>query len=310
MTIDQAINLLVTITLVGMMVAIGLSVTFGDLVDVARNWRLLARATLANYVLIPAVTLSLLVLFDVKPFVAAGFLILAACPGAPYGPPLTAVAKGNVPIAVGLMVLLAGSSAIVAPVLLRFLLPWVSRDAKLQVEASTIAATLLLTQLLPLGAGVSLRQLRPHLAARLQTPASVISKFLNLAAVGLILITQYPLLKELQPRGFLGMLLLLAASGLTGWLLGGRNAATCRSLTVTTSLRNIAVGLVVASGSFANTPALTAVVSYGLVSLLGTFALSLELGYLGRHEFLDPAVTAPDKARFDTPVDYDERYSK
>jgi bile acid:Na+ symporter, BASS family len=53
MTVDQLINILVTITLIEMMVAIGLGVTFADLAGVARNWWLVARAALANYVLAP-----------------------------------------------------------------------------------------------------------------------------------------------------------------------------------------------------------------------------------------------------------------
>src|SRR5262249_45992293 len=117
MTIGQLINVLVTITLIEMMVAIGLGVTFVDLVGVARNWRLVARAGLANYVCVPAATVGLLLLFDPHPLVAAGFLILAVCPGAPYGPPFTEIAKGNLAVAIGLMVLLAGSSAIIAPIL-------------------------------------------------------------------------------------------------------------------------------------------------------------------------------------------------
>ena len=303
MTIDQALNWLITIALVEMMVAIGLSVTGSELLRVARNWQLVARALLANYVLVPGVTVGLLLLFDVQPLVAAGFLILAACPGAPYGPPLTAVARGNVPIAVGLMVLLAGSSAIVAPLLLRFLLPWISRDATLQLEATTIVATLLVTQLVPLGVGIAFRQFRPRQAEWLQPPAVRLSRFLNLAAVGLILIAQSRSLTEIQPRGLLGMCLLLAASGLIGWLLGGRNAAARRSLTVTTSLRNIAVGLVVATSCFANTPALTAVVSYGLLSLLGTLGLSLWLGYVQRDESVDVAVAKDERASTDLPAD-------
>ena len=52
------------------------------------------------------------------------FLICAVCPGAPYGPPFTGMAKGKVGVAVGLMVILAGSSALVAPLLLHGLLPF------------------------------------------------------------------------------------------------------------------------------------------------------------------------------------------
>src|SRR5215831_15457261 len=101
MTIDQLINVLVTITLIEMMVAIGLGVTFVDLAGVARNWRLVARAALANYVCVPAATVGLLLLIDPHPLVAAGFLILAVCPGAPFGPPCARIAGGNVPAAVG-----------------------------------------------------------------------------------------------------------------------------------------------------------------------------------------------------------------
>src|SRR5436190_7678096 len=119
MTIDQMINVLTTIMLIEMMVAVGLGVTFADLLGVVRNWRLVLQAGLANYVCVPVVTVALLVLIHpADPLVSAGFLILAVCPGAPFGPPCTRIAKGNVAAAVGLMVILAGSSAIVAPVLL------------------------------------------------------------------------------------------------------------------------------------------------------------------------------------------------
>jgi predicted Na+-dependent transporter len=53
-TMDQLINVLVTITLVELMVAIGLGVAFADLVGVATNWRLMAQAALANYVCVLA----------------------------------------------------------------------------------------------------------------------------------------------------------------------------------------------------------------------------------------------------------------
>src|SRR5262249_17015554 len=130
MTVDQLINVLVTVTLIEMMAAIGLGVTFGDLAGVARNGRLVGGAALANYVCVPAATVGLLLLFDPHPMVAAGFLILAVSPGAPYGPPLTALARGNVAIAIGLMVILAGSSAVLAPILLHYLLPLVSGNER------------------------------------------------------------------------------------------------------------------------------------------------------------------------------------
>src|SRR5262245_20252175 len=145
MTLEQVTNALVTVTLIEMMIATGLGVTLGDLGSVARDLRLIGRAVLANYVLVPAATVALLFLYDANPMVAAGFLILAVCPGAPFGPPFTSVAKGNVTVAVGLMVLLAGSSALLAPLLLALLLPLFG-DEPITVDAGKILVTLLITQ--------------------------------------------------------------------------------------------------------------------------------------------------------------------
>jgi BASS family bile acid:Na+ symporter len=272
---DQFINLLVTITLIEMTVAIGLGVTFVDLAGVARNWRLVAQAALANYICVPAAAVGLLLLFGAHPMVAAGFLILAACPVAPFGPPFTAIAKGNVAVSVGLMVILAGSSAILAPLLLHLLLPLLSENESLAVDATRIAGTLLVTQLVPLCLGVAVRQWRPLLADRLKEPANLLSKVLNLVTIGLILVVQFHLLTEIRLRAFVGMLALLIASWAAGWLLGGPGTGSRKAMTLTTSLRNVGVGLVIATGAFAGTPAVTAALVYGLFEVVGSLLLAL-----------------------------------
>jgi BASS family bile acid:Na+ symporter len=281
MTLDRLINVLVTVTLVEMMVTVGLGVTFADLAGVARNWRLVARAGLANYVCVPAATVGLLLLFGAQPLVAVGFLILAVCPGAPYGPPFAAVAKGNVAVAVGLMVILAGSSAILAPVLLYLLLPLLSGGEPLSVDATKVVGTLLATQLLPLCAGVAVRQWRPRLADRLRGPGNLLSKVLNLVAVGFILMAQFHLLMAIPLRSLGGMLALLLASLAAGWLLGGPGADNRKVLALTTALRNVGVGLVVATGSFAGTPAVTATLVYGLFGVVGSLLLAVVWGRRG-----------------------------
>jgi BASS family bile acid:Na+ symporter len=287
MTTDQLINLLVTITLVEMMVAIGLGVTFAELVGVARSWRLLTKAVLANYVVVPAVTVGLLSLYRVHPMVAAGFLILAVCPGAPFGPPLAALARGNKAVAVGLMVILSGSSVILAPILLHFLLPLMAGNETAngtegtgpKVDALQIGVTLLGIQLVPLCVGLAVRHWRPALAKRLQKPASRISLVLNVVVTVVLLVVQGHLLAETRLVGFVGMLALLIASLAAGWLLGGPGSDNRRTMALTTSLRNVGVGLVIATGGiFAGTPAGPAVMVYGWVEVFGSLFLALAWG--------------------------------
>jgi bile acid:Na+ symporter, BASS family len=277
--IDRLINVLVMITLIEMMVAVGLDVTIDQLGSIARDWRLLVRGALANYVFVPAVTVGLLFLVDARPMVAAGFLILAACPGAPFGPPCTAIARGNVPVSVGLMVFLAASSALVSPLLLQLLMPLLARDQELAVDPGKLIGTLFFTQLVPLSAGMAVRWRRPALAKRMRKPANLASVGLNALAIGLILVNQFQSLVEVELRGWIGMPALLIATLGIGWLLGGSEKGYRKAMALTTSLRNVGVGLVIASASFAakadGGAALTAVLAYGLFEIFGSLLLAL-----------------------------------
>ncbi len=283
MSLDQLINGLVILMLVEMMATIGLGVRIVDLIAVIKNWRLVIQAGLANYLLVPAVTVGLLILFrPADPLVPAGFLVLAVCPGAPFGPPCTRIARGDVAAAVGLMVVLAATSALAAPMLLHFLLPWMSGGETLRIDAVKIVRTLLVTQLAPLAAGLGLRHGWPSVAERLLKPAGLASAALGLLTMVLILVAHFSLLMEIRLRGYLGMGLLLGASWLSGWLLGGPGQDTRKAMTLTTSLRNVGVGLVIATGNFPGTAAVTATLAFGIIEIVGSLLLAMWWGRQAR----------------------------
>lgn len=293
MTADRLVTILVTITVVEMMIAVGLGVRHAELVATARNGRQLAKAALANYVCVPVVTVGLLLLFHpVDPLVPIGFLILAVCPGAPFGPACVKLAKGNVAASVGLMVMLAGSSALIAPVLLYLLVPLLAGGTSLHVDSAKIVVTLLVTQLAPLCLGLGIRQWLPALASRLLKPANLLSALLNLTTFGLVLVVYFPQMAEIRLRGYLGMSVLLAASCAAGWMLGGPGSGNRKALMLTTSLRNVGVGLVIATGNFAETAAVTAVLVYGIFEILASLALAVACGRTDRQATDSPPAFA------------------
>lgn len=98
---------------------------------------------------------------------------------------------------------------------------------------------------------------------------------MNLSVAGLILGTQFQMLTEIRVRGFIGMLTLLVGSLAIGWVAGGSGRDNRRSMALTTSLRNVGVGLVIVTGNFAGTPAVSAALAYGIVELLGSLLLAL-----------------------------------
>jgi BASS family bile acid:Na+ symporter len=283
MEVIQLVNLLASVTLIEMMVTLGLGVRASDVMAIGKQWDLLSRALLANYVIVPGAALGLLLLFHASPMVAAGFLVAAVCPGAPYAPPFTSMAKGNVTLAVGLMVVLSASSAILAPVLLGFLLPLAVAYTAVEINVLKMIGTLLGAQLLPLCVGLWIRNARPTLAERLKTPAKALSLCLNLVLLVVIIYVQFPTLAEIHLRGYIGMMCLVLATLLAGALVTKRpQSETGKSMIVTTSVRNVGVSLVIATASFPGTAAITSATAYAIFQTITVAILALAWGHLTR----------------------------
>lgn len=280
MNLAHAVQLLTVAGLLAVMLSMGLAVQVREVAAAARRPRLVLLGIVANFVLVPAVTLALLRLFDASPLVSVGFLILAVCPGAPVGPPFVAIARGDVPCAIGQMVILAGLSAPLSPALLSLLLPWFLPAIELRIDYLAIIESLLVAQILPLAFGLVIHHLAPGLAERIARPVGLAANLLLVAAVVLILAREYPTLETIRLRGWFGMLLLLVASLGIGWVCGGPARGTRKALALTTSARNAAVALVIASKNFADTPAVTAVIAYALVSILGSLGCAFLLAGL------------------------------
>jgi BASS family bile acid:Na+ symporter len=274
----ELIRLLILPGLVAMMLAMGLRSSPGEVLASLRDLRGSAAGLLANFVLVPAATLGLLYAFDAVPLVSAGFLILAVCPGAPVGPPFAALARGDVAYASGQMVLLAAASTLLSPALLDLLLARILPAGGLRVDYLAIVQTLAVSQILPLSIGLAISRLAPGVARRLVGPLGLAATLLLLVVIALVLVEQFETLRLIRFPGWIGMFLLMAACLAIGWICGGPGRARRKALAVTTAARNAAVALVIVSGSFAGTAAVTAVVAYALASILTTLGCALLLG--------------------------------
>jgi BASS family bile acid:Na+ symporter len=278
---DQVLNVLIPVQLVVAMIFVGLKVKFADMIAASRRTRLVVQGLLANYVVVPLLTAGLLLLLRAQPLAAVGFLILAVCPGAPLGPPLTVLAKGDVAFAIGLMVLLAALSVVLTPLLLALLLSQLFPELSLQIDVLHIGKTLLLVQLLPLTAGLAVHEWAVRLAARLVRPMELLCNLLLLVVVALALVSQFETLIQLRLAAMIGMPVLFVLTLGIGWLAGGPGGDTRRTMALTTVSRNVGVGLLIASKNFGGTLALSAVLVYALVLIVGGLLAAVLWGKRG-----------------------------
>jgi BASS family bile acid:Na+ symporter len=147
-------NGLTAASLVAVMLAMGLGVTMSEVWTSARQIRLVLLGILANFVLVPLATAALLYAYHANPMASVGFFVLAVSPGAPVGPPMTAVARGDVPFSIAMMIVLAVLSAFLSPALLGLLVPFIAPANDLQIDYIAIAAFGLWIRAASLGAQV------------------------------------------------------------------------------------------------------------------------------------------------------------
>jgi BASS family bile acid:Na+ symporter len=121
-----------------MSAAIGMRVTFAEVINSFQQTRLMIKGLVANFLLTPLVTLALVQLFHAPPLLAAGFLIMSACPGANLGPPCTTMAKGDLPSAISMMIAFAALSPLLAPALLLVLLAGIPGGQGLHIDFVTM----------------------------------------------------------------------------------------------------------------------------------------------------------------------------
>jgi BASS family bile acid:Na+ symporter len=257
-----------------MMFAMGLRLSFRKITRPLRAepW-LVARSFAANYLVVPLITILLLRAFGASTMTSAGLMILAVSPAAPYGPPFTVIARGNLALATALMVVLAASSALLAPLLLHLLLPLVpGANLAIRIDPVRLTAILFLVQLLPLCLGLAVGQWKPALSARLQKPATFVSKILNMIMITAIALLQFRVILQTAMNDVLLMLLLVPAGILAGWLLGWPGRKNRVTASIITGMRNMSLAMGIAATSFPGSPVLSTILTYSFVAGTGMLA--------------------------------------
>ncbi len=229
------------------MFSVGLQTTGREIVQALRDRRFLERALLANLVLIPALGIIVALVAPVSGEVTLGLILLSLAPGAPFALQFTRLAKESLALAAGLAFLLAAIAIVYTPVMASLLLPL---QAPLRIPYGRLVLDLLVLLAVPLAAGIAVHRLAPGAARALVTPMFILA---TVIFVGLVVVSgqmRRDAAHAIGGGGLVAMLVVIAGAMLIGWALGGPKVSDRRVLTTTSSMRNVAVALVVAREAF------------------------------------------------------------
>ena len=235
----------ILVLVVTSMTAVGMSYSVTRIIAPLRDARLVLVTLSANFVLMPLASLGLAAALRLDEPLAEGLLLLGMASGAPLIPNLVALAKGSLPLAVGIMILLTAGTLVYLPLILPLFLPGVT------VGSLSVARPLLLFMLLPLAIGILLKAYREDLAALVKPLLDAISNVSQVPIVALIFLLNIDkVLHIFGSRGIMAAVLLTILGVGVGCLVGGANADARRVLALSTGTRNFTVALVLASQSF------------------------------------------------------------
>jgi BASS family bile acid:Na+ symporter len=242
----------VLVSVIFMMLGVGLNTAYREVLEVARNVRLVGRGLIVNFVLVPALIWACLSFLPLSTEVQIGILLMAAAPIAPMAPPFVGMAKGDLPYSVGLMTIVAVLSIALTPIILSLTLP--GTEGELELSAWSIVQILLTAQLIPIGVGMAVHQVSPAWTKRLLAFVPRLGQLGLFIGIGLLLASQFGEILAIGVLGHLVNVALVVACLALGELALFRDPAPQRrSLAISTAIRNIPLAFLIANANFAGT---------------------------------------------------------
>jgi predicted Na+-dependent transporter len=261
-----------------LMLSVGLQTDHSVFRELARRWRLVARALAVVWIGVPVLAILVSELFALRRIGTATLLIMAISPGVPLLLPNARRAHGDYETA--LLVLI--STAITALVLVPLWAAFLSRTTSIElpVEPIDVAVTLIPSVLIPFAAGRIITDLSPRIAAVLARIFTIVF------AIGFVLLLvgltpkAIPLLRDLTLRGVLAVIVLTLGSAAMGYAAGGPLPGARISVAFAAALGNPALAAAVAERTY---PVRVVMPVIGVFLLLRALSLIPFRLWLSRH---------------------------
>lgn len=180
------------------MFGLGLSLTPGDFVRVAKHPRAVIIALVCQLVLLPALCFGLVLLFRLPPVLAVGMMLLAASPGGTTANMYSHLFRGDVALNISLTAINSVISVLTLPLLVNLSIGYFQPGSgQLGIDAVE-ALKVFAIVLVPVALGMLVRRLRPSFADAMDRPVRIASVIILIVViVGAVVSNLQPLLDNI-----------------------------------------------------------------------------------------------------------------
>jgi BASS family bile acid:Na+ symporter len=229
--------------------SIGLKASATEATYLLRRPNELGRALLAMNGLMPLFAIALISIFDFTPAVRIALVALSLSPIPPPVPAKEVKSGANESYVVGLHVAIGALAILFVPLAMSAI--GQLRGVALHTNIARVAAVVFISILIPIAAGILVRQLAPVFSDRVATPLTSVTGLGIVACIVGVWIAAAPAMWSLVGNGTVIAFAAFVLVGLAiGHVLGGPVSQNRTALAIATSSRHPGIALILAQANF------------------------------------------------------------
>lgn len=281
---DNISNIILAASLFIIMFGMGLSLTINDFKQIFITPKAIITGLVNQLILLPIIGFVLITIFPVKPEIAIGVIILAACPGGPTSNLITHLAKGDLALSVSLTAISSFITLLTIPIVINLGLQRVlGQNTMVQLDIFRTVLQVFVIVVIPIILGMLIRANKAGFAKKMEKPVRIASAVVFvLVLVGIIVKEIDKLPSYFAHAGFITLVLNLVTMGL-GLLAGRMMKLSFKqgvSISIESGIQNGTLAISIATVLLSNTsyaiaPAVYSVIMFLTGGLLIAFSLKM-----------------------------------
>lgn len=287
MTLAELIPIVLKVSVMMMIFAMGLGTRLADLADLMQQPLKLVRSLISMYGVMLVVAVAICKLTGPRPPVEIVIVVLSLASVPPLLPKKLVRADANTSYAVGLVVMASLFSVIWIPVAVHILQHVF--DVPLSASTKQLASIALLNILAPLVGAALVRRAFPTLANRIERPLARAGSLLLLAVLlPLLYRLWHPMFEQIGGGTLIALATFIVVGLVSGHLLGGPSADDRTVLATASASRHPGISMALAHLNFPNEKSVVAVVLLYLV-----LSAILTLPYIAWRKRVEASLAIP-----------------
>lgn len=269
---DKASTIILASSLIIIMLGMGLSLVFEDFKRIFVYPKAIFVGLVNQLIILPLIGFTIAIIFPMKPEIAIGIMILAACPGGPTSNLIAHLAKGDTALSVTLTALSSFVTIISIPFIVNFALVHFQKEGqmiKLDVVSTIIQIFAIIV--IPVTIGMTIRRFNKGFALKMERPVRTASAIvLALVIAGIVIKERENFVSYFEQAGWLALLLNVSTMAV-GYLTARLFKITDKqalSISIESGIQNGTLAIMIAvvllgSTAFAITPAIYSLIMFG-----------------------------------------------